>query len=146
MKNLDEEAEVRVEAGDALGSKLTTQRDSRWRWIVACLFTHLFSVLVSFCQFDTYESHLGRENLSWGTASIKLACANAFGGLFTIDWCGKSQSTVGSTLPEQGVLGCIRKTTEEAMGSRLGSSVSWWSLFQFLPPGSFLGFSQSRKH
>lgn len=37
-----------------------------------------------------------------------------------------------------GSLGAIRKQTEQAMGDQPGSSISPWSVFQFLLPGSYL--------
>lgn len=120
--------------------KLTTQRDSRQRYIVAfCLLIYSVFWLV-FVNSIHMRVTRGERTSAEGLPPSNWPVRMSFGGVFTIDWCGKSQSNVGSTLPEQGALGCIRKTTEEAMGSRPGSSVSWWSLLQFLPPGSFLWF------
>lgn len=39
-------------------------------------------VLVTFCQLDTSWGHLGRENLCWKHASIRLAYRQVCGGIF----------------------------------------------------------------
>lgn len=61
---------------------------------------------VSFCQLGTSPTYLGRGNLSWWIASMKLACGHACEAFLLItDWCGKMQPTVGGVTPEQVGLG-----------------------------------------
>lgn len=79
----------------------------------------------------------GKRNLSWGIASIRLACEHIRGWEFS-GWLSNVEGpsfTVGSTIPVQ-------------MGpdwtGKVASRVTSWSLFQFLLPSSMFlpGFPQ----
>lgn len=81
---------------------LTTQRDSRQRYIVAfCLL--IYSVFWLVFVNSIHMRVTRGENLSWGTASIKLTCANVLWRRFH-DWlvwkipvqCGRYPSWAGS--------------------------------------------------
>lgn len=41
--------------------------------------------------------------------------ASLWGTFFVDDWCGRAQLAVGGAIPEQVVLGSIRKQAEQAM-------------------------------
>lgn len=59
-------------------------------------------------------------------------------GIFLIDdQCGKTQAIICRTTPAQETLGCIRKQTEQDIGSKSVRNISSWFLrlllFEFLP-------------
>jgi hypothetical protein len=59
--------------------------------------------------------------------SIRLACEHGCGVIFLENnQCGRVQPTVGSAIPGQVVLGCVRKEAEQAMESKLVSSIPPW--------------------
>ena len=58
--------------------------------------------------------------------------AHLQGIVLTNDSCGGAQPTVGSTVPGQVVLHCVRKQVEQAMGSKSVSSTPPWYLSQLL--------------
>lgn len=53
------------------------------------------SVLVSFCQFNTNWSHLGKENLDWRILSIRLPCGEFRWPVY------KRAATVSGATPEE---------------------------------------------
>lgn len=95
--------------------------DFFWRLTVSLHSMNSYSKwnCVGVCQLTMY---LGRTNLSWGNASLRLPCRQV---------CGTFSSLlidVGSAIPREVVLGCKRKKTEQ------GSKQHGFSLLQFLPP------------
>lgn len=73
------------------------------RWPLHYLLCWL--VLLSTCH--NLESPK-RENLKWGIVQMRSACCHICEVVLSDDWCGQVQSTVGSTIPRQVCLGCIR--------------------------------------
>lgn len=87
------------------------------------------SILVScYCQTDTSWSHIGRGNLNWRIARCPCHWKNAL----INDGCGSAQTTVGGTIPGQGVCGFLRKLAEPGPGNEPLSSIPVWVLLYFL--------------
>ena len=60
-------------------------------------------------------------------ASIRLASERGCDAIFLEnDQCGRVQHTVGGAVPGQVVLGCVGKADEQAMESKLVSSIPPW--------------------
>jgi hypothetical protein len=80
---------------------------------------------------------LGKGTLNWSIASIRLAktCSGIF---LTTNWHRSS------AIPGQVGLGCIRRITEWAMGSKAVSSASPWSLLQVPALNCSPSFPQGR--
>jgi hypothetical protein len=56
-------------------------------------------------------SSLEMKNLYWGISSIRLACAHTSG---PFSWLMIDLGTMGSAMPGQMILGCIRRQAEQA--------------------------------
>ena len=56
------------------------------------------------------------------------------------DGCGRTQPAMGSAIPGQVVLGCMKKQAEQATQSKAVTSIPLCSLLQFLASVSALAF------
>jgi hypothetical protein len=58
--------------------------------------------------------YMGRGNLNWENAFIRLAHRQVYGVFFLInDWYGRVHPTVGGVAPEQVAMGCINMQAEQ---------------------------------
>lgn len=79
-----------------------------------------------YCQLDTTQGHLRRENLNWKITSIRLVCCQM------TDVGGPSPALQG-TIPRLIDLGCRRKVSETELKSEPVRSVLYGFCFSFLP-------------
>lgn len=77
----------------------------------------------------------GKRNLN---APIKLSVGKSVGNF--LEWCGRTQSTMGSVVRGPAVLGDTRKQTEQSVGNKPVLSIPSRPLLHFLPLGSCLEF------
>lgn len=77
---------------------------------LSSLYLPTTTLIGLYSQLDTTQSYLGRRNLHQGIAQILLACTYNSEGLFWL--MIEDRPTVGSTIPEEVGLVCIRKLTE----------------------------------
>lgn len=79
-------------------------------------------------QLDTTQSYLGRRNLNQGIAQILLVCTYNSEGLFWL--MIEDQPTIGSTIPGEVGLVCVRRLTEHEAQSEPVNSIPLWILLQ----------------
>lgn len=87
-----------------------------------------------YTNLDTLEKKLSTEVLPTSDWPVAMPI-----GYFLVQW-GRGLPTVDSAIPEQVVLGCVRKAAEQAGGNKAVSFIPPWSLLQFWPSGSALSF------
>lgn len=72
------------------------------------------------------SSHLRREGINWGIASLKLACVQVYGGIVLIDDdCGWVQPTRDSSIiPQAGGPG-LHKKNKHVKGKQVSKRPPW---------------------